>query len=100
MYNALSIDRFPAFNFQFLDHFSLQVKCFDGTPFYFGDWCKLILGSFCFCRFYFFLWRDKIFKIAAQKPQTCKIPWEQTKSVTEIIKNLTVYIDWETLPEN
>ena len=37
MSNALSIDRFPAFNFQFLDHFSLQVKCFDGTPFYFGD---------------------------------------------------------------
>ena len=37
MSNALSIDRFPAFNFQFLDHFSLQVKCFDGTLFYFGD---------------------------------------------------------------
>ena len=41
---------------------------------------------------------------------TCKILWEQAemkisefaylKSVKEIIKNLTVYIDWETLPEN
>ena len=37
MSNALSNDKFPAFNFQFLDDFSLQVKCFDGTPFYFGD---------------------------------------------------------------
>lgn len=44
MSNALSndrcpafYDRCPAFNLQFLDHFSLQVKCFDRTLFHFGD---------------------------------------------------------------
>ena len=37
MANVFNNDRFPAFNFRFLDHFSLQVKCFDRTLFYFGD---------------------------------------------------------------
>ena len=67
MSNALSNDGFPTFNFPLLDHFSLQVKCFERILFHFGDWRKLVLGFFCFCRFYFFLWRDK--KLDAQKPQ-------------------------------
>lgn len=55
MSNTLSNDRYPAFNFPFHDHFSLQVKCLDRTFFHLGDKRKVILGLFCgFCRFYFF----------------------------------------------
>lgn len=98
MSNASSNDRFPAFNFPFQDHFSLQVKCFDRTFFHFGDNRKRILGFFCFCRFYFFSWRtDKMFKIDVQKPKnlwtylffyqfndTCVIPSEQAEIKTSV----------------
>ena len=112
MANAFNNDRFLALNFRFLHHFSLQVKCFDRTLFYFGDWRKMILGFFCFLTFLFLLVKRQNIQYRSSKTpkplnlffyqviDTRQIPWEQTKSVTEIIKNLTVYIDWETLPEN